>query len=99
MGSGQNQPSTRIAARRTFAPWSDPAARPLVRFEGVSKRFSGAAAVDGVSLDIFEGEFFADWPGADYRQPFTRDYFFQSNQYWLREYHVDGFRYDYVPGM
>jgi putrescine transport system ATP-binding protein len=59
MGSGQDQAGTRIAARRTFAPWSDPAARPLVRFEGVSKRFSGAAAVDGVSLDIFEGEFFA----------------------------------------
>jgi putrescine transport system ATP-binding protein len=46
-------------APRKFAPWADPAARPLVRFEGVSKRFSGAAAVDGVSLDIFEGEFFA----------------------------------------
>jgi putrescine transport system ATP-binding protein len=59
MGSGQNQPSMRVGTRRTFAPWSDPAARPLVRFEGVSKRFSGAAAVDGVSLDIFEGEFFA----------------------------------------
>src|SRR5882762_7121962 len=49
----------RAGARRTFAPWTDPAARPLVRFEGVSKRFSGVAAVDGVSLDIFEGEFFA----------------------------------------
>jgi putrescine transport system ATP-binding protein len=46
-------------ARRKFASWADPAARPLVRFEGVSKRFSGTAAVDGVSLDIFEGEFFA----------------------------------------
>ena len=32
---------------------------PLVRFEGVSKRFSDVAAVDGVSLDIAEGEFFA----------------------------------------
>jgi putrescine transport system ATP-binding protein len=48
-----------VSPRRKFAPWSDPAARPLVRFEGVSKRFAGAAAVDGVSLDIFEGEFFA----------------------------------------
>jgi putrescine transport system ATP-binding protein len=37
----------------------DPAARPLVRFDGVSKRFSGAAAVEQVSLDIFAGEFFA----------------------------------------
>ena len=42
-----------------FAPWTDPAARPLVRFENVSKRFAGVAAVDRVSLDIFEGEFFA----------------------------------------
>jgi putrescine transport system ATP-binding protein len=42
-----------------FAPWTDPAARPLLRFENVSKRFSGVTAVDRVSLDIFEGEFFA----------------------------------------
>jgi putrescine transport system ATP-binding protein len=46
-------------ARRNFAPWTDPAARPLVRFEGVSKRFSDVAALERVSLDIFEGEFFA----------------------------------------
>jgi len=46
-------------ARRVFAPWRDPAARALVRFDGVSKRFSGIAAVAGVSLDIYEGEFFA----------------------------------------
>ena len=32
---------------------------PLVRFEGVGKRFGDVAAVDGVSLDIAEGEFFA----------------------------------------
>src|SRR6266536_911896 len=59
MGIGQKHPNTRVGTRRKFAPWGDPAARPLVRFEGVIKRFSGAAAVDGVSLDIFEGEFFA----------------------------------------
>src|SRR5207237_2831833 len=47
------------AARRSFAPWADPAIRPLVRFDGVSKRFSDVAALDRVSLDIFEGEFFA----------------------------------------
>jgi putrescine transport system ATP-binding protein len=44
---------------RVPAPWRDPAARPLVRFEGVSKRFSGASAVAELSLDIFQGEFFA----------------------------------------
>ena len=32
---------------------------PLVRFEGVTKRFGEVVAVDGVSLDIVEGEFFA----------------------------------------
>ena len=45
--------------RTTFAPWSDSAARALVRFDGVSKRFAGIAAVERVSLDIFAGEFFA----------------------------------------
>ena len=42
-----------------FAPWADPHARPLVRFEAVSKRFAGVAAVEALSLDIFQGEFFA----------------------------------------
>ena len=30
-----------------------------MRFEGVSKRFGDVAAVERLSLDIFEGEFFA----------------------------------------
>jgi spermidine/putrescine transport system ATP-binding protein len=34
-------------------------AAPLVRIEGLSRRFGNAAAVDDVSLDIEEGEFFA----------------------------------------
>lgn len=50
-------------------------------------------------MGIFSGEFFSGRPGTDYTKAFTRDYFFQLNRYWLREYHVDGFRYDYVPGM
>src|SRR5258706_5320384 len=50
---------TPAKARRAFAPWDDPARRPLVRFEAVSKRFDDVIAVDRVSLDIFEGEFFA----------------------------------------
>jgi len=37
----------------------DTAARSLVRFEAVSKRFSGFTAIDRLSLDIYEGEFFA----------------------------------------
>jgi putrescine transport system ATP-binding protein len=45
--------------RPPFAPWTDPAAKPLVRFEAVSKRFGDFVAVNEVSLDIYEGEFFA----------------------------------------
>jgi putrescine transport system ATP-binding protein len=46
-------------ARRDFAPWADPAARPLVRFDRVTKRFGETVAVDALTLDIFSGEFFA----------------------------------------
>jgi putrescine transport system ATP-binding protein len=49
----------RARARRDFAPWADPAARPLVRFETVSKCFGGVTAVDQLSLQIYPGEFFA----------------------------------------
>src|SRR5262245_60734924 len=55
----KTEPGTDTGARRQFAPWADPGKRPLVRFEQVSKQFSGMTAVDRVSLDIFEGEFFA----------------------------------------
>jgi putrescine transport system ATP-binding protein len=37
----------------------DSAARPLVRFEAVSKHFGTIVAVERLSLDIFEREFFA----------------------------------------
>ena len=47
------------AIRQTFAPWDDPAAKPLVRFEGVTKRFGASAAVDDVTMSIYEREFFA----------------------------------------
>jgi 1,4-alpha-glucan branching enzyme len=50
-------------------------------------------------MGVFAEEFFSGRPGTDYAKEFTRDYFFELNRYWLREYHVDGFRYDYVPGM
>lgn len=46
----------------------------------------------------FAGEFFT-YPGMDYDKQFTRDYFLTVNRYWMEEYHIDGFRYDYVPGM
>ncbi len=49
-------------------------------------------------MGYFCGEFF-DYPGTDFRLQFTREYFSGVNRYWLDEYHVDGFRYDYVPGI
>src|SRR5262245_26030584 len=49
----------RPRARRDFAPWADPAARPLVQFDNINKRFGGITAIDRLSLDIYQGEFFA----------------------------------------
>ncbi|MEO1676660.1 MAG: ABC transporter ATP-binding protein [Pseudomonadota bacterium] len=40
-------------------PWEDPAATPLIRFQGVTKRFGDFTAIDAIDLDIFGGEFFA----------------------------------------
>ena len=37
--------------------------------------------------------------GTDYSKNFTREFFLSVNRYWLDQYHVDGFRYDYVPGF
>ncbi len=45
--------------RRSFAPWSDPAARPFIEFRNVTRRFGDFAAVDDLSLAIYEREFFA----------------------------------------
>lgn len=42
-----------------FAPWEDPNATPLIRFENVTKRFGDFTAVDNLTLDIYEKEFFA----------------------------------------
>src|SRR5690606_36578560 len=49
-------PPARPAA---FAPWTDPAAVPHLRLVDVDKRFGETVAVDGVSLYIYGGEFFA----------------------------------------
>ena len=53
------EPKPANGTRQEFAPWKDPSQRPLVRFEGVTKRFGEVTAVDGLSLGIYEREFFA----------------------------------------
>jgi putrescine transport system ATP-binding protein len=45
--------------RRSFAPWNDPQARPYISFQNVTKRFGDFTAVNDLSLDIYEREFFA----------------------------------------
>jgi len=37
--------------------------------------------------------------GFDHSLAFTRQYFLEANRNWLDTYHVDGFRYDNVPGF
>ena len=41
------------------SPWQDPDTRPFIRIDGLRKEFDGFPAVDGVSLDIYQGELFA----------------------------------------
>ncbi|MEO0546630.1 MAG: ABC transporter ATP-binding protein [Pseudomonadota bacterium] len=45
--------------RRCFQPWNDPAATPFIEFRGVTKRYGAFTAVDDLSLNIYEREFFA----------------------------------------
>jgi putrescine transport system ATP-binding protein len=46
-------------AKRGFAPWAEPNVQPLLRIAALTKRFGEFAAVDQLSLDIYQGEFFA----------------------------------------
>lgn len=45
--------------KRKFSPWADPEATPFIRFENVTKRFGDFVAVDNLTLDIYEREFFS----------------------------------------
>ncbi|HSG37276.1 MAG TPA: ABC transporter ATP-binding protein [Paracoccaceae bacterium] len=42
-----------------FAPWEDETQKPVIQFKNVTKRFGNFTAIDNLSLDIFEREFFA----------------------------------------
>ena len=56
MPEARTSPASSLSSR---ARRLESAAPPLVRFEAVSKSFAGVSAVEGLSLDIFPGEFFA----------------------------------------
>ncbi|KID12662.1 ABC transporter ATP-binding protein [Ponticoccus alexandrii] len=46
-------------ADTVFAPWTDPDAKPLIQFRNVTKRFGDFTAIDNLTQDIYEREFFA----------------------------------------
>ncbi|WP_193177152.1 ABC transporter ATP-binding protein [Oricola nitratireducens] len=45
--------------RRSFTPWEDAGAKPYISFKNVTKRFGDFTAVDNLSLDVYEREFFS----------------------------------------
>ena len=45
--------------RVEFAPWNDPQAVPHVKLTGITKKFGEFTAIDNISLDIYEREFFS----------------------------------------
>jgi putrescine transport system ATP-binding protein len=45
--------------KRKFSPWTDPSAKPFIRFENITKRYGDFTAVDNLTLDIYEREFFS----------------------------------------
>ncbi|MEQ9692685.1 ABC transporter ATP-binding protein [Shimia sp. SDUM112013] len=42
-----------------FAPWDNPEAKPIIQFKNVTKRFGDFVAIDDLTVDIYEKEFFA----------------------------------------
>ena len=47
------------ALEPVFEPWKDPSQKPLIRFENVTKRFGDFTAIDDLTINIYEKEFFA----------------------------------------
>lgn len=45
--------------KRKFSPWTEPSATPFIRFENITKRYGDFVAVDNLTLDIYEREFFS----------------------------------------
>lgn len=43
----------------SFAPWTDDTQQPIISFRNVTKRFGDFTAIDNLSLDIYQQEFFA----------------------------------------
>lgn len=52
-------PRPRGDQRARVEPWQDPSAEPFIRIQNVTKQYGDVYAVDNVSLDIYQREFFA----------------------------------------
>jgi putrescine transport system ATP-binding protein len=48
-----------VETTKVFVPVTEPSSRPLLRIESLTKRFGRSTVIDQLSLDIYEGEFFA----------------------------------------
>ncbi|MDJ0823616.1 MAG: ABC transporter ATP-binding protein [Paracoccaceae bacterium] len=60
MAETAQKPKTKSTAPdQAFEPWEDPNAKPLIEFRGVTKRFGDFTAIDDLTQDIYEREFFA----------------------------------------
>ena len=46
-------------AQTVFAPWDDQQAKPLIQFKNVTKRFGDFTAIENLTQDIYEREFFS----------------------------------------
>ncbi len=55
----KNPQDAALAQNEPFWPWTDPAQKPLIEFQGVTKRFGSFTAIDNIDLKIYEREFFA----------------------------------------
>jgi len=44
---------------KVFAPWLDNSVEPLIRFENVTKKYGNFTAIDNLSLNIYEREFYS----------------------------------------
>ncbi len=54
-----NQRKIITVSQTVFAPWDDPNEKPLISFKNVTKKFGEFVAIDDLTLDIYEKEFFA----------------------------------------
>jgi putrescine transport system ATP-binding protein len=52
-------PRPRADQRARVEPWQDAKAKPFIQIQNVTKQFGDVYAVDNVSLDIYQREFFA----------------------------------------